>query len=193
MENVRKFGVEPVIALNDFVSDTQAERDFMSAWGEKNGVPVIESKVWAKGGEGARELAKAVIEVVESGKSDSHPLYDLEDGIEANIKKITTELYHAGDVQYSAKALKDLKFIQKNGWDKLPVIISKTQYSFSDDGSRLGAPEGHTLHVRELLPKIGAGFIVALTGNVMTLPGLGKTPAALKIDIDDNGVISGLF
>ena len=193
VENVRKFGVEPVIALNDFVSDTQAERDFMKAWGEKNNVRVLESKVWEKGGEGARELAKAVIEVAESGKSDSHPLYDLEDGIEANIEKIATELYHADNVQYSAKAQKDLAFFKKNGWDKLPVIISKTQYSFTDDGSKLGAPEGHTLHVRELLPKIGAGFIVALTGNVMTLPGLGKTPAALKIDIDDNGTISGLF
>ena len=126
-------------------------------------------------------------------EGSSHQLYDPADGIEASIETIATEIYRAERVEYSSKALKDLKYIKDNGWEKFPVVISKTQYSFSDDPSQLGAPEGHVLHVRELQPRTGAGFIVALTGDVMTMPGLPKKPAANNIDVAADGSISGLF
>ena len=131
--------------------------------------------------------------LLENLQGGAKQLYDPQAGIEASIETIAREIYRADRVEYGAKALKDLKYIQDNGWDKLPVVISKTQYSFSDDASELGAPEGHTLHVRELLPRTGSGFIVVLTGNVMTMPGLPKKPAANNIDVDKQGTISGLF
>ncbi|AKE39169.1 Formate--tetrahydrofolate ligase [Corynebacterium camporealensis] len=190
VENLRKFGVKPVVALNLFYSDTEAEREFMRKWADDFGVALAEANVWEKGGEGAKELAETLLENLDGS---AEPLYDPEDGIEASIEKVATEIYRADKVEYSSQARKDLKYIKDNGWDTLPVVISKTQYSFSDDPSQLGAPEGHTLHVRQLQPRTGAGFVVVLTGDVMTMPGLPKKPAANNIDVDGDGTISGLF
>ena len=191
VENVRKFGVEPVVALNLFTSDTDAEREFMRGWADDFGVSLEEAEVWAKGGDGAVALAEKLLGTLGSGTSK--PLYDPAEGVEASIRTIAREIYRADDVQYSAAALRDLQTLKDNGWDTLPVCISKTQYSFSDDPSALGAPEGHTLHIQRLLPRTGAGFVVVLTGDVMTMPGLPKVPAANNIDVDADGTISGLF
>lgn len=191
VENVRKFGVTPVVALNRFATDTQAELAYVKQWAQERGVALAEADVWSAGGDGAIELAQTLLDNLVEGSS--HPLYDPADGVEHSIATIAREIYRAGDVQYSAAALKDLQTLKDNGFDSLPVCISKTQYSFSDDPARLGAPTGHTLHVRNLIPRTGAGFVLALTGNVMTMPGLPKQPAANTIDVDDNGVISGLF
>ncbi|OFL61412.1 formate--tetrahydrofolate ligase [Corynebacterium sp. HMSC065D07] len=191
VENVRKFGLKPVVALNLFWSDTEAEREFMRQWAADFDVALEEAEVWAKGGAGATALAERLLESLSEG--NSHQLYDPAEGIEASIDTIAREIYRAERVEYSSKALKDLKYIKDNGWEEFPVVISKTQYSFSDDPSQLGAPEGHVLHVRELQPRTGAGFIVALTGDVMTMPGLPKKPAANNIDVAADGSISGLF
>ncbi|WP_308607644.1 formate--tetrahydrofolate ligase [uncultured Corynebacterium sp.] len=191
VENLRKFGLTPVVALNLFGSDTDAEREFMRQWAADFNVALEEAEVWAKGGAGATALAERLLDSLSEGSS--HQLYDPADGIEASVETIATEIYRAERVEYSSKALKDLKYIKDNGWEKFPVVISKTQYSFSDDPSQLGAPESHVLHVRELQPRTGAGFIVALTGDVMTMPGLPKKPAANNIDVAADGSISGLF
>lgn len=191
VENVRKFGVTPVVALNRFATDTQAELAYVKQWAQERGVALAEADVWSAGGDGAIELAQTLLDNLVEGSS--HPLYDPADGVEHSIATIAREIYRADDVQYSAAALKDLQTLKDNGFDTLPVCISKTQYSFSDDPARLGAPTGHTLHVRNLIPRTGAGFVLALTGDVMTMPGLPKQPAANTIDVDDNGVISGLF
>ena len=191
VENVRKFGLKPVVALNLFWSDTEAEREFMRQWAADFDVALEEAEVWAKGGAGATALAERLLDNLSEG--NSHQLYDPAEGIEASIDTIAREIYRAERVEYSSKALKDLKYIKDNGWEEFPVVISKTQYSFSDDPSQLGAPEGHVLHVRELQPRTGAGFIVALTGDVMTMPGLPKKPAANNIDVAADGSISGLF
>ncbi|MET3943731.1 formate--tetrahydrofolate ligase [Corynebacterium mucifaciens] len=191
VENVRKFGVTPVVALNRFTSDTSAELEFVHAWAKDKGVALAEADVWGKGGDGALKLAQTLLDNLTEGTS--HPLYDPAEGVENSIETIAKEIYRADNVQYSAAALKDLQTLKDNGFDNLPVCISKTQYSFSDDPSQLGAPTGHTLHVRNLIPRTGAGFVLVLTGDVMTMPGLPKKPAANNIDVDNNGVISGLF
>ena len=191
VENVRKFGITPVVALNRFTSDTSAELEFVHAWAKDKGVALAEADVWGKGGDGALELAQTLLDNLTEGTS--HPLYDPAEGVERSIETIAKEIYRADNVQYSAAALKDLQTLKDNGFDSLPVCISKTQYSFSDDPSQLGAPTGHTLHVRNLIPRTGAGFVLVLTGDVMTMPGLPKKPAANNIDVDNNGVISGLF
>lgn len=191
VENIRKFGLQPVVALNSFYSDTEAEREFMRTWAKDFGVALAEADVWAKGGEGAKELAETLLENLSEGQA--HQLYDPAEGVEKSIEKIATEVYRATSIEYGPKAKKDLQYIKDNGWDNFPVVISKTQYSFSDSPAALGAPEGHTLHVRELLPRTGAGFIVVLTGDVMTMPGLPKKPAANNIDVAADGTISGLF
>ena len=191
VENIRKFGLNPVVALNLFATDTDAERAWMREWAERVGVTLAESDVWARGGDGALELAQAVLDNVTHG--DSQVLYDTAGGVRESIETIAREIYRAGEVSFSWNAEKDLQQILENGWDELPVCISKTQYSFSDNAKELGAPVGHTLHVRKLIPRTGAGFIVALTGDVMTMPGLPKRPAAENIDVDSDGRISGLF
>lgn len=190
VENIRKFEVTPVVAVNLFSSDTEEEREFMRTWAEGFGVALAEADVWAEGGQGAKELATTLLDNLTEG---SVQLYDTKHGVEASIATVAREIYRAVNVEYSPQAVKDLHTIKANGWDHLPVCISKTQYSFSDDPTKLGAPVGHTLHVRELLPRTGAEFIVALTGDVMTMPGLPKVPAAENIDVDINGTISGLF
>lgn len=194
VDNIRGFGVEPVVALNMFISDTEAEREVLARWADNKQVRIAETRVWTEGGAGAKQLAEEVLGILETKNAKAEQqLYDPASGVEAVIEKIATSIYRAKDVEYSPKALKDLALLKANGWDTLPVCISKNQYSFSDDATQLGAPEGHTLHVRELVPRTGAGFIVVLTGAVMTMPGLPKRPAAERIDIDDDGKISGLF
>ncbi|GAA3516886.1 formate--tetrahydrofolate ligase [Corynebacterium pilbarense] len=191
VENVRKFGVTPVVALNRFATDSEAELEFLKNWAQAKDIALAEADVWAKGGDGALELAQTLLDNLTEGTS--HPLYDPAEGLEASIETIAKEIYRAADVQYSAAARKDLQTLKDNGFDNLPVCISKTQYSFSDDPAQLGAPEGHTLHVRNIVPRTGAGFVLVLTGDVMTMPGLPKQPAANNIDVDANGVVSGLF
>ena len=191
VENVRKFGVTPVVALNRFATDSEAELEFLKNWAQAKDSALAEADVWAKGGDGALELAQTLLDNLTEGTS--HPLYDPAEGVEASIETIAKEIYRAADVQYSAAARKDLQTLKDNGFDNLPVCISKTQYSFSDDPAQLGAPEGHTLHVRNIVPRTGAGFVLVLTGDVMTMPGLPKQPAANNIDVDANGVVSGLF
>lgn len=191
VENVAKFGVTPVVAVNLFTSDTEAERSAVREWAERRGVALAECDVWGKGGDGAGELAETLLENLSEGTS--RQLYDPADGVENAIATIAREIYRAGKVEYSVNALRDLGTLKDNGFDTLPVCMSKTQYSFSEEPSLLGAPEGHTLHVRKLIPLTGAGFVVALTGEVMTMPGLPSRPAANNIDVDENGVVSGLF
>lgn len=190
VENIRKFGIKPVVAVNLFHSDTEAERDFMRQWAADFDVAFEEADVFTQGGAGAEKLAQTLLDHLDG---TSTQLYDPAEGVEASIETIAQEIYRASDVQYSKKALKDLQYLKDNGWDTMPVVISKTQYSFSDDPSELGAPEGHTLHIREIIPRTGAGFNVVLTGDVMTMPGLPKTPAANTIDVNDAGQITGLF
>ncbi|RSZ63478.1 formate--tetrahydrofolate ligase [Corynebacterium hylobatis] len=190
LSNIQQFGVNPVVAVNLFTTDTPAEREFMKAWARDFRVPLAEVEVWAKGGAGAEDLARTVLGHLSEGVTR---LYDPDQGVEKSIETIARRIYRATRVEYTPQALRDLAVIRRHGWDKLPVCISKTPYSFSDDPTRLGAPSGHTLHVRQLLPRTGAGFIVALTGSVMTMPGLPDHPAADHIDIDEGGRISGLF
>lgn len=190
VENVRKFGVEPIVALNSFTTDTDVEKQWLAEWARDYGVTLEVCDVWAHGGAGAGKLAEAVVTAF--GTAHPQPLYDPAAGLEASITTIARELYHAKNVEFSKQARADLAYLAENGWDTLPVCISKTQYSFSDDPTALGAAEGHTLHVRQLLPRIGAGFIVALTGDVMTMPGLPKKPAAEGIAVS-GGEITGLF
>ncbi len=188
--NIQQFGATPIVALNLFTSDTEAEREFMRAWARDYHVALEECEVWARGGAGAEKLAEVVLDNLSKGSS---PLYDPRRGVEASIEVLARRIYRADKVEYAPKALKDLAVLRENGWDELPVCISKTQYSFSDEPTALGAPTGHTLHVRELIPRTGAGFIVVLTGAVMTMPGLPARPAAEGIDIGADGKISGLF
>ena len=191
VDNVAKFGVTPVVAINLFTSDTDVERQFVREWAAERGIRVGECEVWAKGGDGALDLARTVMETLSEGTS--RPLYDPAEGIENALETIAREVYRAEGVQYSVGALRDLETLKANGFDTLPVCVSKTQYSFSDEPSQLGAPTGHTLHVRNLIPRTGAGFVLALTGDVMTMPGLPKKPAANNIDVDEKGVVTGLF
>ncbi|PMC76784.1 MULTISPECIES: formate--tetrahydrofolate ligase [unclassified Brachybacterium] len=193
VENVRKFGLEPVIALNRFPSDTEAEIDAVLGWAKENGFRAALSEVWAKGGEGGLAVAEQVLAVIEEGTADFHQLYDPEIGVEEALRTLAKEVYGADDVVFEDRAPMQLRMLKRNGWDKLPVCVAKTQYSFSDDPKALGAPTGHVLHVRDLVPKIGAGFVVALTGAIMTMPGLPKQPAALRMGVTESGDSVGLF
>lgn len=192
VENIRKFGLEPVIALNRFPTDTEAEIEAVLEWARENGFRAALSEVWAKGGEGGLAIAEQVLEVIDAG-NDFHHLYDPQVGVEEALRTIAREIYGADDVQFTDKAPMRLRTLKKHGWDTLPVCVAKTQYSFSDDPKALGAPTGHVLHVRDLVPKLGSGFVVALTGDIMTMPGLPKEPAALRMGVDDDGSTYGLF
>jgi formate--tetrahydrofolate ligase len=193
LENVAKFGVTPVVAVNKFATDTDEELRWLLAWCAEHGCAAAVADVWEHGGGGAGgdELAARVAEAIATPQA-FHPLYGLELSVEEKIHTIATEIYRAADVEFSPAARRRLEEIEANGWQDLPVCMAKTQYSFSDHPDRLGAPSGFTLAVRELIPKTGAGFIVALTGAVMTMPGLPKVPAALHMDVDDGGVPVGL-
>ncbi|MBV1781268.1 formate--tetrahydrofolate ligase [Paeniglutamicibacter sp. ABSL32-1] len=190
-QNVRKFGVQPVIGINRFTADTEEEIAVVTEWAAANGIECAVADVWGQGGEGAGELAAAVLRAIEAPNSFA-PLYDLDRPVEEKIQTVVREIYGGAGVEYSAAATRMLKQIHDNGWDNLPVCMAKTQYSFSDDPTLLGAPEGFTLHVRDLIPKTGAGFIVAITGTLMTMPGLPKVPASMRMDVDENGRAVGL-
>ena len=192
IENVAKFGVPSVVAINRFPTDTDAELELLDKICEEYGVKVVLSEVFAKGAEGGVDLAEEVIRICEEGKADFKPLYDLDLSIEEKMEKIAKEIYRADGVDFTPAAKKQIKELTKLGYDKLPICVAKTQYSFSDDATLLGAPTGFTITVRELRVSAGAGFIVALTGSIMTMPGLPKVPAANGMDILSDGTIIGL-
>ena len=192
IENVAKFGVPSVVAINRFPTDTDAELELLDKICEEYGVKVVLSEVFAKGAEGGMDLAEEVIRICEEGKADFKPLYDLDLSIEEKMEKIAKEIYRADGVDFTPAAKKQIKELTKLGYDKLPICVAKTQYSFSDDATLLGAPTGFTITVRELRVSAGAGFIVALTGSIMTMPGLPKVPAANGMDILSDGTIIGL-
>jgi formate--tetrahydrofolate ligase len=193
VRNVEKFGVPPVVAINRFSSDSAEELGWLLAWCAAEGVPAAVADVWGRGGggDGGDELAALVAKTL-AGPNNFRHLYALGLPVEDKIRTIAQEIYGADGVDFSVPALKRLADIERNGWGGLPVCMAKTQYSFTDDASRLGAPKGFTIHVRDLLPKTGAGFIVALTGAVMTMPGLPVAPAAMRMDVDDAGNPVGL-
>lgn len=192
IENARKFGVEPVVALNDFVTDTNEERDFVLNWCKEQGVRVALTQVWEKGGAGGVDLANQVLEVLDEPQEFKH-LYDLDLPIDQKIETIVKEVYGGEGVILADKAKKQLAEIEANGFGDLPVCMAKSQYSLSDDPTKLGRPEGFTVTVRELIVKAGAGFVVALTGDIMTMPGLPKKPSAVNMDVDADGTSKGLF
>ncbi len=192
VKNVRKYGLEPVVALNAFVHDTDAETEFVQQWAKDNGVRLALTEVWEKGGKGGIDLANNVLEVIEQPQTFKQ-LYELEQPLEDKIETIVKEIYGGSKVTFSSKAQKQLQQFKENGWDHYPICMAKTQYSFSDDATQLGAPEGFEITIRELEAKTGAGFIVALTGAIMTMPGLPKKPAALNMDVTDDGHAVGLF
>ena len=193
IENINKYGLPSVVAINAFPTDTQAELELLKEICEKDGAKVAISEVWAKGGEGGLELAETLLDVLENEESHYHPIYDLDLSIEEKIKTIASEIYGAKDVAFTKKAKTALRTLTKQGLDHLPVCVAKTQYSLSDDASLLGRPEGFTVTINDLIPNTGAGFIVAISGSIMRMPGLPKDPAANHMDINEDGTIVGLF
>ena len=193
IENMRKYNVPVVVAINKFHTDTDAEIAYIKEFCEEMKVPVSLAEVFAKGGEGGMDLAEKVCAVIDEGKADFAPLYDEKLSIKEKLNTIAKEIYRADGVIFTAAAEKAIKDIEALGQDKLPVCVAKTQYSLSDDPTKLGKPENFTMTVREVKLSAGAGFIVALTGDIMTMPGLPKVPAAYKIDVDADGKIDGLF
>ncbi|MGN0242701.1 MAG: formate--tetrahydrofolate ligase [Lachnospiraceae bacterium] len=193
IENMKKYGVPIVVTLNRFVSDTEAELAFVKNFCEERGCEFALAEVWEKGGEGGLELAKAVCRTLETKESNFQPLYEDDLTLEDKILKISQEIYGAADVTYSPAAKKALDRIEKLGFGNLPVCMAKNQYSLSDDATKLGRPEGFTVNIREVYVSAGAGFVVAITGAIMTMPGLPKRPAAENIDVDETGKITGLF
>jgi len=195
VRNVKKFGVPCVVALNRFMGDHDAEIDAVRAACAQEGVDVVLCEVWEKGGEGGLEVAQAVLGLLEQrrGGAAFQPLYDAHQPITQKIETIAKEIYGAGSVAYAPAAERAIELMPKLNLHETPVCIAKTQYSFSDDPTKLGAPSGFTLHVRDLLPAAGAGFVVALAGDIMTMPGLGKSPAAERIRLHPDGTIEGLF
>ncbi|MGT2957721.1 formate--tetrahydrofolate ligase [Streptococcus bovimastitidis] len=193
VKNMRQYGVPVVVAINEFVADTEAEIAALKELCQSIDVPVELASVWANGAEGGVALAETVVKVIESEKSNYQRLYYDQDSVEEKVTKIVKNIYGGDAVQFSAKAKTQLKQFAEFGWDKMPVCMAKTQYSFSDNQFLLGAPTGFDITIREFVPKTGAGFIVALTGDVMTMPGLPKAPAALNMDVADDGTAIGLF
>lgn len=188
-----RFGVPYVVALNRFGTDTEEEIQVVRRWCEEQGIPFAMSEVWEKGGKGGEGLAREVIRLTASPRKDFRLLYDTKQPIQDKIEAIAHEVYGAADVSYSPLAKRQIQTCERQGWDELPICVAKTQYSLSDDPTLLGRPEGFTLHVREIHPRIGAGFLVVLTGDVLTMPGLPKHPAALSMDVDQEGRVYGLF
>ncbi|MBR2763973.1 MAG: formate--tetrahydrofolate ligase [Pseudolactococcus laudensis] len=192
IDNIQGYGLPVVVAINEFVTDTAEEISVLSELLTAKNVDFSLTQVWAKGGAGGLDLAEKVVKATEK-TSDFHYLYDLESSIPEKIETIVTKIYGGASVTMTKKAQTQIATFERNGWDNLPICMAKTQYSFSDDQNILGAPEGFDITIRELVPKLGAGFIVALTGDIMTMPGLPKKPAALNMDVDNAGHISGLF
>ena len=193
IENIGKFGVPAVVAVNKFITDTDEEIALLEKLCKENGSTAVLCEGWGKGGEGAVKLAEVVADVCDSGKADFHHLYEDSLSLDRKIEKIATEIYHAGSVEFQGSALKKLKDFEAQGYGKLPVCVAKTQNSISHDPKLVGDPRGYVFPVRDVQLYAGAGFVVALAGDIMTMPGLPKAPAALNIDVDDDGIISGLF
>ena len=193
LENIGQFNLTPVIAINRFVSDTEAEIQAIIDFAKQNNIRIAVAEVWAKGGEGALELAQHVIDIVESGESEFKALYDWDLSVKDKIKTIASKIYGASQVDYSVKAKKNLKTIASLGMDNLPICMAKTQKSLSDDPKIIGRPKGFTITIREIEIAAGAGFLIPITGDMMRMPGLPTHPASEKINIDNNGEISGLF
>ena len=193
IENLHKFGVPVVVTLNSFVTDTKAETDFVEQFCKERGCEFALSEVWEKGGEGGIDLANKVLETIEHKESNFKVLYDDSLSLKEKIETVAKEIYGADCVTYSPAAERELKRITDLGMGDFPVCMAKTQYSLSDDAKKLGRPSGFKINVREVYASAGAGFVVAVNGSIMTMPGLSKKPAAYGIDVDDNGVITGLF
>lgn len=193
VENIRKFGIPAVVAINEFVTDTEAEIAALKELCAEIDVPVELASVWANGADGGVELAETLVKTIETSPANYTRLYDNNLSVEEKIETIVTEIYRGVKVNFEKKAKTQIAQIVKNGWDKLPICMAKTQYSFSDNPNALGAPENFEITIREVVPKLGAGFIVALTGDVMTMPGLPKRPAALNMDVAADGTAVGLF
>jgi formate--tetrahydrofolate ligase len=193
VRNVKKFGVPCVVALNRFITDTDEEIEVVRAACAVEGVDAVRCEVWEKGGDGGKEVAQAVLKLLDQGKAAFKPLYDERRPIAEKIETIAKEIYGAAAVSYAPAAQRALELLPKLGLGETPVCMAKTQYSFSDDPTKLGAPSGYTLQVRDILPSAGAGFVVALAGEIMTMPGLGKSPAAERIRLHPDGTIEGLF
>ena len=193
IENLQKFGVPVVVTLNKFITDTDDETNFVKDFCENMGADFALAEVWEKGGDGGIELANRVLQTIESKQSNFAPIYPLDISIEDKIKTICTEIYGAGDVVFEPAARKQMDILTKLGFDNIPICMAKTQYSLSDNPALLGRPSNFTITVRDMYVSAGAGFIVVLTGDIMTMPGLPKQPAAYSIDVDKNGRITGLF
>ncbi|MBQ9607692.1 MAG: formate--tetrahydrofolate ligase, partial [Lachnospiraceae bacterium] len=193
IDNLKKYGLPVIVTLNAFVTDTEEEKAYIEKYAAERGCEFSYSKAWEKGGEGAEDLAKKIISVISGDDSTFKYLYPDEMPLKEKIETIACEIYGASGVEFSSKALKELSLIEEMGGGAFPVCMAKTQYSFSDDPALLGAPEGFNIRVRDVYLSAGAGFVVALTGDIMTMPGLSKHPAAYDIDVDDNGKIRGLF
>ncbi|MGN4128161.1 formate--tetrahydrofolate ligase, partial [Lysinibacillus sphaericus] len=192
VETIRAFGVEPIIALNRFITDTEAELEAVLNWCKENHVRIARTNVWEEGGKGGLQLAEQVLAVLNEENNFS-PLYEVTESIEEKVRTIVQKVYGGKDVNFTDQAKKQIAQIEKFGWDVLPICMAKTQYSLSDQPTLLGRPEGFTVTIREVMPKLGAGFLVCLTGDIMTMPGLPKQPAALRMDVDSNGHALGLF
>ncbi|SMQ82306.1 Formate-tetrahydrofolate ligase [Bacillus sp. OV166] len=193
IETINSFGLPVVVAVNKFITDTELEVTTLLGWCERENVPVALTEVWEKGGAGGIDLAETLLAVIDKNENNFKPLYDLSDPIEQKVRTIVQKVYGGKDVEFSSKAKKQLIDFEKFGWSNLAVCMAKSQYSLSDDPGKLGRPTDFSVTVREFKPSIGAGFIVALTGDVMTMPGLPKKPAALNMDVDENGNAVGLF
>ena len=193
IENIRKFGVPVIVTLNSFVTDTEAENEYIREFCEKRGCEFALANVWGKGGEGGIELAEKVIQTLENTPSDFKLLYEDTCSLQEKIETIAQEIYGARGVVYEPAAKRQLDKITELGFGHLPICMAKNQYSFSDDAKKLGRPENFDIHIREVYVSAGAGFVVALTGSIMTMPGLPKVPAANQIDVDAHGKITGLF
>ena len=193
IENIQKFGVPVIVTLNSFITDTDAENEYIRQFCEERGCEFSLSEVWEKGGEGGIALAEKVLNTLENKESHFHTLYEDELSLKEKIEKISKEIYGADGVVYEPAAQKQITKIEAMGFGKLPICMAKNQYSFSDDAKKLGRPENFDIHIREVYVDAGAGFVVALTGSVMTMPGLPKVPAANNIDVSEDGKITGLF
>lgn len=193
IENIAKFELPVVVAVNKFITDSDEEITLLQELCKKAGTEAVLSEGWGKGSEGTKELAQKVAETVEKGNADFHPLYDIELPLTEKIRTIAKEIYRAKDVEFDSVALRKLKSFEENGYKNLPICIAKTQNSISHDPKMLCAPKDYIFPIKDVQLYAGAGFVVALAGDIMTMPGLPKSPAALEIDVDDNGVISGLF
>lgn len=193
VETINEFGLPFVVAINKFPTDTKAETDFIEKWCAERNIDVALTDIHAKGGAGGEELAHTLVKKIETGENNFKRIYEVTDSIPDKVRAIAQKVYGAKDVEFSAEAQKQIEAFEKHGWDDLPICMAKTQYSLSDDPTKLGRPEGFTIHVREFSPSVGAGFLVALTGKMLTMPGLPKKPSALNMDVTEEGKIVGLF